>query len=158
MRLPRSLLIVVVVVIVLAVASCGVVLISPPGSPGDLRGGLAGFLDDLLPGTPPVELDTTTAPCLVGDQLRIDAGTACLVNILATDELRRELVLGVTSGRVRFDVDQLVGGRPIDADAQDVPTDDGQREVSVVVQRGDSASLSLACRPLVDCVLAVNPD
>src|SRR4029079_109504 len=70
-RLPRSLLIVVVVVIVLAVASCGVVLISPPGARGDRRGGLAGFLDAFLRGTPPVELDTTTAPCLVGDQLRI---------------------------------------------------------------------------------------
>ncbi|MET0772492.1 MAG: hypothetical protein ABWZ82_05355 [Candidatus Limnocylindrales bacterium] len=158
MRLPRPLLIAVVVIIVLGVASCGVSIVSLDDDPGDPRSGLTEFLDGLMPGTPPVELDTTTAPCLVGEELRIDTGATCQVTILPTGDLRRELVLRVTAGRVRFDVDQVVGGRSIDSGPEVVPTSDGQREVSVVVQREDSAGLALACLLPVDCVLAVNPD
>jgi hypothetical protein len=161
-RLPRVLVIVVIVLVVLGVASCSVSFVSPFGDDDDPRGGLTDFLEGLMPGAPPVELDVGTAPCLVGDQLLIDAGAACQVVVAPTGDLRRELTLRVLgNGVVRFAVAQVTGGDTIEADPTTIPfVDDGElrREVSVVVQRDDSAVLALQCQLLgPDCVLAVNP-
>jgi hypothetical protein len=162
MQLPRPLLIVVVVLIVLAVVGVGAAFAGPDGERDDAQGGLSGFLDGFIPDPDPVELNTTTAPCLnaAAARLEIALGGFCTVLVLPADTLRRELELEVLQGAVRFEVEQRVGDETPDSDPQVVPfVDDGEivRSVSVVVSRGDSATLDLQCGNSSNCFLAVNP-
>jgi hypothetical protein len=155
MRLPRPLLLVVMVLVVLALAGSCAAFVAPAGGPGDIRSGITDFLEGLAPDPPPVVLDSSSAPCLSGDQLVIPANTACLVVVQPTDDLRRRLALRVTAGSVRFAVDQIANGKS--TGTQDQTVNAGDDPVSLAVSRRDSATLGLTCLSVATCVLAVNP-
>jgi hypothetical protein len=158
------LLIVVVVLVVLSIV--GLVAGSCSGGGGNsgaerrqtLGDSFAKRLSDLVPRAAPVTLTTTTAPCLSGQQLQFT--TSCVVQVPPTDEARRQLrlvVLGPTS--VGVAVAQTVGGQTPDPTETTVPfSEDGKvtRDITVIVGRGDRATVSLVCK-VISCVLDVNP-
>jgi hypothetical protein len=173
MQVPKPLLILVVVLIILGVIAFGASLFAFPddgnrdNDQDDVKGNLTDFLGGVFPDPDPVLLrspEASLAPpdCLVGQELRIDSGDTCVVEVLETDSLRRELELRVTQGLALFKVRQQGGETP--EPTKEVPfNDDGRTidSVSVVVSRRETATVTVQCVVQtfpVNCRLAVNPE
>ena len=163
MKLPRALLIVVVILIVLGAGGC-VTSIFRGDESGDEESEIrsdpvADLFGRLAPPTDPVLLLPADADCLTANGDLQFAGT-CDVTIRPTDDLRRALTLELTGpSTMDMEVDLTVGDEDLPSNSQQVPLDDGTREVSVVVMSGDSAQITLTCRGLAQtCNVLVNPE
>jgi len=151
--LPKPLIVVIVIVLVLAIVSCGAVVArrnDPPGDRAEINSGLfARLFKAFAPPSAPVRFP----PATTNPDNCFASITSCAVTIPPSDDLRRELRLTHSSGFMTVRVIGQVNGTNVD-NTVSMPGDTS--EVSVVVTRGDGATVLLGCT-FGPCAVNVNP-
>ena len=165
LNVPRWLLILVVILILLAFGGCTASFIAGDGkdrSDEQLRSDLESsdlgrLFRRLAPPSEPVKLTQAMAPCLTSTgQLEFDG--VCVISIPPTGDLRRELRLTLASLTMDVVIVSSTGGERTDSGRQTIPLDDGTRDLSVVVARDDSATVTLICGLFGPCRVLVNSE
>jgi hypothetical protein len=163
-KLPRPLIIVLIVIVVIAVVACGATVIrgtrneqggDSPANKDELRqGGFADFFSLFAPPSAPLNLGdpgvALSSGCGAPNQFNDLTITSCTITIGATNDVRRELRLDPSSSMTMSVSGQSSGESFNDATGVAPGTRDG----SLVLGRGDFATVGLTC--LVQCIVHVN--